>query len=146
MWNSLALVSLIGLAAPQTNEHAARAAVERAVLDYAESYYLGRPDFVERSVDPELNKLGYRHDENGDYKPHPMTYEQLHAMAAGIRDGKWKATPGPKDVEILDLLDQTALVKLTGSWGIDYMHLMKRDGTWKIVQVLWQSAPPAAAD
>ncbi len=49
----------------------------------------------------------------------------------------------PKNVEVLDVLNQTASAKLTASWGIDYMHLAKYDGKWKIVQVLWQSPPPA---
>jgi hypothetical protein len=44
-------------------------------------------------------------------------------------------------VEIFEVLDQTASAKLTAFWGIDYMHLAKYDGEWKIVQVLWQSAP-----
>ncbi len=47
----------------------------------------------------------------------------------------------PKNVEVLDVLNQTASAKLTASWGIDYMHLAKYDGKWKIVHVLWQTAP-----
>ncbi len=38
-------------------------------------------------------------------------------------------------------IDQTASVKLIAEWGIDYMHLAKYDGRWKIVNVLWQSHP-----
>lgn len=45
----------------------------------------------------------------------------------------------PKKVEILDLLNQTASAKLTASWGVDYFHLAKYEGKWKIVHVLWQS-------
>ena len=29
----------------------------------------------------------------------------------------------------------------TAAWGIDYMHLAKYDGTWKI-DILWQEPPP----
>ncbi len=39
-------------------------------------------------------------------------------------------------------IDQTASVKLIAEWGIDYMHLAKYEGQWKIVNVLWQSHPP----
>ena len=39
-------------------------------------------------------------------------------------------------------LDQTAVAKVTASWGVDYMLLGKHDGQWKIQQILWQSPPP----
>jgi hypothetical protein len=43
---------------------------------------------------------------------------------------------------VLEVLDQTAVAKVTASWGIDYMLLGKYDGAWKISQILWQSHPP----
>ena len=47
----------------------------------------------------------------------------------------------PRKWEIFDVLDKTASAKLTAHWGIDYFHLVKEDGKWKIYQVLWQSPP-----
>ena len=72
-----------------------------------------------------------------------MSYEQLVELA-----GKWNAKgrvdaeTAPKEIEIYDVMDMTATVKLSASWGIDYMHLAKVDGTWMIKNVLWQSYPP----
>ena len=40
-----------------------------------------------------------------------------------------------------DVLNQTAAAKLTAMWGVDYMHLAKYDGKWKIVNILWQETP-----
>jgi len=37
------------------------------------------------------------------------------------------------------MLDQTAVVKLTADWGVDYMQFGKYDGRWLLVNVLWQS-------
>jgi len=48
-------------------------------------------------------------------------------------------------VTVLDALDQTASAKLVADWGVDYLHLARYDGRWKIVNVLWQSPPPPAA-
>ena len=45
----------------------------------------------------------------------------------------------PKEIIIFDVLDQIASVKLVAWWGIDYMHLAKYKGRWKIVNVLWQT-------
>ena len=47
-----------------------------------------------------------------------------------------------KEVAVLDVLDQTAVAKVTANWGIDYMLLAKFEGRWKITQILWQSHPP----
>lgn len=47
----------------------------------------------------------------------------------------------PKQIDLLDVADQTASAKLTAWWGIDYLHLATHDGCWIIVHVLWQSPP-----
>ena len=46
-----------------------------------------------------------------------------------------------KEVLVLDVLDQTATAKITAQWGIDYMQLAKFDGTWKIINIVWQTHP-----
>lgn len=44
-----------------------------------------------------------------------------------------------KQVQILDIDGRVASVKLTADDWIDYLHLMKtEDGTWQIINVLWQ--------
>ena len=119
-----------------------KAAVKEAVLDYVEAIYEIDPSRIERSVHPELAKRGFYID-NG-YQEVPMTFDQLVDLAGKYnKDGKIP-DDAPKEVEILDLLDKTASVKLTAHWGIDYMHLAKYDGKWMIVNVLWQSPPPKA--
>lgn len=121
------------------------AAIERAVLDYAESYYEARPEYVERSVHPELAKLGFVQRADG-YQAETMTYGELRGLAQWLHDNDRKPEPGAKRVEVLDALDQIALVKLTGSWGIDYMQLARTDGHWQTRHVVWQTAPPATPE
>lgn len=120
-----------------------RAGVERAVLDYVEGIYEVKPEMIERSVHPELQKFGFaRRSVDDDYRVIPMSYERLVELAGSYYKEEGGAPEGaPKKVEILDVLDQTASAKLTASWGIDYFHLAKYDGKWKIVHVLWQSVP-----
>ena len=118
-------------------------AVERAVLDYVEAIYDVKPELIERSVHPDLTKFGFwRESADQPYQSAAMTYEQLHALAAEYnRDGSRVPEDAPKEVQVLDVLDQTASAKLTASWGIDYMQLAKFDGKWKILHVLWQVHP-----
>ncbi len=117
-----------------------RSGVERAVLDYVEGVYEVKPELIERSVHPELKKFGFaRRSPEDEWQVIPMTYEQLVELAGGYyKDEGGAPADAPKKVEILDLLNQTASAKLTASWGVDYFHLAKYDGKWKIVHVLWQ--------
>ena len=57
--------------------------------------------------------------------------------------GRQRPAADPKEVEVLDILDQTVAVKVTAYWGTDYLQLAKYDGKWMILHVLWQT--PSAA-
>ena len=117
-------------------------AVRSAVLDYVEGVYEVSPSRIERSVHPELRKLGFwRRDSDSPYQMAPMTFEQLVELAANYNKDGRVPEGAPKEVVILDVLDQTASVKLVAHWGIDYMHLARYDGKWKIINVLWQVHP-----
>jgi hypothetical protein len=41
-------------------------------------------------------------------------------------------------VKLLDVSARTASVKLIADAWIDYMHIVKENGEWKIINVLWQ--------
>jgi len=149
---SLTLTALVAVAAVAflltPDVSAAKAddekAVRQAVLDYVEGIYEVDPARIERSVHKDLRKAGfYYDDEEKGYKgPHPMTYQQLYELAGDWnKDRHIEAATAVKKVEIYEVLDMTASVKLTADWGIDYMQLGKFDGRWMIFNVLWQSPP-----
>jgi hypothetical protein len=118
-----------------------KSAVERAVLDYVEGIYDVKPELIERGVHPDLKKFGFWRPEKEDqFQPgSAMTFEQLKDLAAEYnQDGRIKAD-APKKVEVLDVMDKIASAKLTAQWGTDMFHLVKQDGKWRILQVVWQS-------
>lgn len=139
---ALAIPLLAGMSAAGENDD--REAVRQAVLDYVEGIYNVQPERIERSVSPELAKLGYwRPRDATDYEPGRMSFAELVEVAKTWNaSGRVKADEAPKVIEIYDVLDQTATVKLSAHWGVDYMHLARVDGHWMIVNVLWQSYPP----
>ena len=47
--------------------------------------------------------------------------------------------PAPEEVLVLDVLDQTAVAKVTAWWGTDYLLMARFEGRWMITQVLWQT-------
>ena len=142
---ALAIAVVMGLAPgvwSQTQAVPAREAVRQAALDYVEGIYGVQPERIERSVHPALVKRGfYKKDASAPYVESPMTYEQLVNLAR-TWNKEGKRDTSVKQVTVLDVLDQTAAVKVTASWGVDFMLLGKFDGAWKITQILWQSPPP----
>ena len=147
MKRSFFLVLAILFVPPFCSAHAQtdadREAVRQAALDYVEGIYNVEPSRIERSVHPKLAKLGfYRPSAEDSYRPgSTMTFEKLVEVAKNYNKEGKLPKDAPKEVTLLDVLDQTATVKLVAEWGVDYMHLAKFDGKWMIVNVLWQSSP-----
>ena len=54
------------------------------------------------------------------------------------KDGNKFSKNPKKDVIILDVFNKTASVKLIADDWVDYMHIVKINKKWTIVNVLWQ--------
>ena len=114
------------------------AAIKKAALDYVEGWYEGNAERMERALHPELAKRIVRTDQNNRSR-----LEQMSAMTLvlGVKRGGGTDTPlaqQQKDVFILDIFQNTASAKAVMSGWIDYLHLAKWNGEWKIVNVLWE--------
>ena len=138
---SLTIAGLAGQA--QSGASAEKDAVAAAAMDYLVALYEAKPELVARSVHPDLSKRGYfRKKGETTFSSAPMSYQQLYDLAGTWnKDGKRPVATAPKDVVVYEVLNQTASAKVTALWGIDYMHLAKYDGKWKIVNILWQEPP-----
>jgi hypothetical protein len=147
------ILSCIGLAtvllistmnAIGAGKNADEAAIRQAVLNYANSAYEVRPELVEQSVHPHLQKVGYvLRGETNTYRELWMNYYELKELVASWnQEGRFDAKTARRDIKILDRLDKTAVARLDAEWGIDFFLLAKLDGTWKIVNVIWQTYPP----
>jgi hypothetical protein len=139
----LALLAAPALLAAQTTANDDEQAVRSAVADYVDAIYEVQPERIERSVSRDLVKRGYwRPDASADFREFPMTYEQLHELAASWNaDGHLDTSSAVREIVLLDVLDKTASAKLVADWGVDYLHLAKVDGRWMIKNILWQSPP-----
>ena len=114
----------------------------QAAMDYIEAVSNVNPAQVERSGHPELVKRGFfARQGDANYSANAMTYAQLVELAKTYNTNGRIGKDAPKEVTVFDVVDQTASVKVTAAWGIDYMHLAKYDGKWKIINILWQSPP-----
>ena len=134
-------VTLLGFTGhAQTRASDEKEAVAAAAMDYLVALYEAKPELIARSVHPDLAKRGYfRKKGETAFSNATMSYQQLYDLAGTWnKDGKRPVATAPKDVVVFEVLNQTASAKVTALWGIDYMHLAKYDGKWKIVNILWQ--------
>lgn len=113
-----------------------RAAISQAALDYIEGYFEGNFERMARACHPELNKVIVRQLPNGR--------EILSHMGASILVEVTRAEMGvlpPEErnieVTILDVFDNIATVKISSAGLIDYLHIARINGEWKLVNVLW---------
>lgn len=123
-----------------------REGVRRTALDYLEGFYEGDSTKHIRSIRPEVFKYGYYIPRDSTkYVGEQMKWEEFHAFTRRVRERKNFAKPdAPKEVVVLDVLDQIAAAKVTAWWGVDYLLMGKYDGRWMITHVIWQTPPKKA--
>ncbi|WP_278552499.1 nuclear transport factor 2 family protein [Elizabethkingia bruuniana] len=115
-------------------------AIKQAALDYIESQHSPNPARMERALHPRMVKRTFWKDKatGKDYVRETNTESMVLLAESYNKNGdKFPASPR-KDIKLLDVSDGTASVKLFADEWIDYMHLVKLNGTWKIINVLWQ--------
>ncbi|MFH0991251.1 MAG: nuclear transport factor 2 family protein [bacterium] len=131
-------------AAPKENLLQAESnAVINCTTDYAEGGYEGNADRMRKAVHPELNKvLPLKHRRTGKLMLVKTTASQLIEMA-GAKLGILEKEKRNVQVSVLDVMENVASVKLTSARYDDYLHLVKIDGEWKIINALWRQPLPA---
>ncbi|MFV1883879.1 MAG: nuclear transport factor 2 family protein [Balneola sp.] len=132
------LLLISGSSLAQTNDEDL---VRRAALNYIEGFYEGDTLKLQASLKPDLLKYGYMKDRRtGEYGDEIyMSFDQAKTFAQRVkRSGNFPSDNAPKKVEILDMMNHIAAVKITAWWGTDYMLLSKEGDKWMIGQVIWE--------
>jgi putative lumazine-binding protein len=85
---------------------------------------------------PQLAKRSPRYlQEDGSFRD--LTFTVMVQHAAPISVEREPAVKTPYSVKVLDMTPTMASVRTDAYWGVDYIHLAKMKGVWKIVNVLW---------
>jgi hypothetical protein len=135
------LLALLATAAPTVHAQTAAesAAIRATALDYAEGWYAGDGDRMGRALHPELVKRILVTD-TATGRSFVQTMGAT-ALVNGTRHGYGKGTPADrqqKDVTVLDVFGNAAIAKVVMADWIDYLQLVRVEGRWLIVNVLWE--------
>ncbi|WP_025145326.1 nuclear transport factor 2 family protein [Pedobacter jeongneungensis] len=114
--------------------------IKQATLDYIESQHTPNPKQMERALHPRMVKRTFWKDkETGKDYVRETSTESMVILAESYNKKKDKFPAVPKkEIKFLDISDRTASVKLIADEWIDYIHIVKLNGAWKIINVLWQ--------
>jgi hypothetical protein len=118
------------------------AAIRKTALNYVEGWYEGSADRMRAALHPQLAKrISSKDKVTGEPKLQEMTADQLIEAAGKGGGNKTPVEKQIKEVKILDIFGNTASVRAEMAGWIDYMHMAKINGEWKIVNVLWELKP-----
>ncbi|MCB0371725.1 MAG: nuclear transport factor 2 family protein [Muricauda sp.] len=114
--------------------------ITQVALDYIESQHNVNPAQFERAAHPRMVKRTFWTNKTTgkEYLRETFTDAMILLAETYNKDGDRFPENPKKEVVILDIFDRTASVKLIADDWIDYMHIVKLNGKWQLVNVLWQ--------
>jgi len=137
-----------------TINRADAAAIRQTALDYVEGWYAADAQRMSRALAPDLAKRIVEKDANtGKEYLREMSKEKLvqnTKEGGGCTNASWNLRPNcirtpkehqQKDITIFDIYENNASAKVVFYEWVDYLHVAKIDGSWVIVNVLWQMKP-----
>lgn len=114
--------------------------IRQVALDYIEAQHNVKPEQFQRAAHPRMIKRTFWTDKNTHKEFLRETFKDAMVLLAETYNQNGDRFPKDpkKEVILLDVLEKTASVKLVADEWVDYMHILKLNGKWQIVNVLWQ--------
>jgi len=108
--------------------------LEKPLRDYVEGWYDKAPKRVAESLHPYLAKRSLNTEKPGTIDQYTCSSLLDVVTQYGGPGGSERIF----EMEILDLQKEIASVKLISNAFVDFIHLCKVNGDWKILNVLWK--------
>jgi hypothetical protein len=135
-------VAMVSIALAQSaggQNSADSAAIRRAALDYLEGYYDGNVERMDRALHPDFVKRTVTVNAATNHNLiRPLTKSMMLEYTRAGGGGNPPAEERGIEVRILDIFKNMATVRTEARDFIDYLHLAKWNGEWKIMNVLWE--------
>ncbi len=115
-------------------------AIKRKALGYLIALQQLKPESMNEVLNDSLNKvtIGYDRALKKEYA-RATTKDQMMTFAASWNKANNKFPFKPNnEIEILDIYNRIANVKLVSDNWVEYLHLIKLDGQWSVLNLIWQ--------
>jgi hypothetical protein len=117
------------------------AAIRATALDYIDGWYTNNPQRMERALHPHLAKRLVWADSSG--KSHLVDLTALELIQGTKAHPPVPASERRDDVTILSTFGNVAMVRIEASEWVDFLQEIKWNGSWKIINVVWENRPEA---
>ena len=138
-----AALFVAGLTPMQGQTSADSAAIRATALDYIEGWYSNNATRMERALHPKLAKRMVWADSAG--RSHLVDMTALELVQGTKGHPPVPASQQRKDVQILSVYGNAAIVRIDAQEWVDYLQQVKWNGNWKIINVVWENRPEAQA-
>ncbi len=124
---------------PETGFLKEESLIKSKALDYIEGWFEASVERMSGCLHPDLSKRGlFFVKETGRNR---FGIHSASTLVEGTRLGKGKKYRKDQrniGVMILDISGNMSSVKVTCNLTIEYLHLVKYDGEWRVINVLWE--------
>ena len=120
------------------------AQIKETILNYIEGFYEANPDRMSKALHPELAKRSIWQGPEGNSFIKPATKSLIVHVTRMQKNNKApEMNPDQKfkaKIKIFDIEQNSASAKVSTNKlnFFDYIHLVKYNGEWKILNVLWE--------
>jgi hypothetical protein len=143
---AVCLIVIIGLpliAQEKMDLELEKKAVKEAALNYIEGWYEGSVERMDKALHPDLVKRVMRTMPTGKEITNSVSKKSMIEYVRAGAGKEAKEADKKCTVTVLDIHGTIASVKTVTGEFIDYIHLAKTEGEWKIMNVLWIPAKPS---
>ena len=127
----------------QAQSSADSAAIRGTALDYIDGWYTNNPTRMERALHPHLAKRLVWADSTG--RSHLVDMTALELIQGTKAHPPTPASDRRDDVTILSTYGNVAMVRIEASDWVDFLQEVKWNGSWKIINVVWENRPEKLA-
>ncbi|MEJ6792628.1 MAG: nuclear transport factor 2 family protein [Lacinutrix sp.] len=114
--------------------------IKEKALGYLISLQQLKPELMNEVMNDSLNKvtIGWDRSTKKEYSKRTTKAQMIEFSNSWNKSNTKFPTPPDNKVTILDIYNRIANVKLVSDNWVEYLHLMKLDGKWQIVNLIWQ--------
>lgn len=116
--------------------------IRGVAMAYLESWLDGDGERMRGALHPDLAKRGLNYADDG--KPNGVHHFSAEGMERSAAKGPRPNFARSCEITVLDVADNIASAKVVSEPFVDYLHLVKLDGRWSIVNVLYEDREPGA--
>lgn len=113
-------------------------AIREAALDYLEGYVSADAQRHHGSYHPEAIKRRYNQYEDGVFGIASLSPQTMADWAARQDPGDI----GDAEIIIDGVYNDIASVRVYSKWWVDFLHIVKARGSWKLFHVTWHNRDP----